>query len=326
MVKKAAMRSGVLRLASKAGARRVVILRYHSVLSDPKEFDGSIGSGIIHSSMIFAQQMQLVASKYHPVTLDQVCAFLSGEKDLPRGAVVTTFDDGFADNLEIAAPILSRYGIPAAFYLAVDYIGNHTQAWYVRLRNAFTVSKVPQWKTDDSATFNLSVPEERRQAFLDSSRRCAKLCRAPQEELLGAIEKELNVAPFAVPVMLTWDGARELIRQGHIVGSHSLSHPNLAFVNRQELTDEIVASKAEIEKNVGCPVAHFSYPSPIMEPHFSSDSVEVTQKANYRTAVTCQSGPVERGDNTLSLKRIFAPQTFAEFEWALENSFLGRIV
>lgn len=325
-VKKTAMRSGLMRLASRAGKRKIAVLRYHSVLQNPDDFGESIGSGIIHSSQVFAKQMQMIASRYHPVSLDEVCAFARGEADLPLYSVAITFDDGFADNLEVAAPLLARYGIPASIYLAADYIGNRLPPWYCRLRHAFAVSTIREWAVDGDAVFDMSDRAQRRQAFLDSSRKCAKLCRVPQEELLAEIQTKLKVEPFATPVMLTWEGVRELLRQGHIIGSHTLSHPNLAYIGGNDMTNEITASKLEIERNTQTEIKHFSYPSPIMEPHYSDETVMMTRRAGYHSAVTCNKGAVVRGDDTLKLKRMFAPQALPDLEWALENIFIGRSV
>jgi len=324
-IKKATIRSGVLRIASRMGSHRVAILRYHSVLAEPERFGNSIGCGIIHSRNLFAEHMALIASHYRPVSIDEVCAFVSGGAGLPHHCVTVTFDDGFADNLEFAAPILARYGIPASIYIAVDYIGNRTPPWYCRLRYAFSVSRIPEWRVGDFV-FDMSIAEQRRQAFLDSSRRCAKLCRESQENLLAEVEHRLDVEPFSTPMMLTWDGVRELIALGHTIGSHTLSHPNLAYVGATDHAAEIAASKAEIEKNIGTEVKHFSYPSPIMEPHYSDETIAATKAAGYRSAVTCSPGAVVKGDNALTLKRVFAPQTVAELEWSLENAFVGRLV
>lgn len=44
--------------------------------------------------------------------------------------VAITFDDGYADNAEVAAPILQRWQAPAMFFVATAYIGTrHRFAW-----------------------------------------------------------------------------------------------------------------------------------------------------------------------------------------------------
>jgi hypothetical protein len=80
-------RSGILRLARGLAWAGVAILRYHSVQDDPARFEHSIGAGIIHSTRCFSEQMQLLARRYNPVTLDDALRFLNGEKRLPRRPV-----------------------------------------------------------------------------------------------------------------------------------------------------------------------------------------------------------------------------------------------
>jgi peptidoglycan/xylan/chitin deacetylase (PgdA/CDA1 family) len=43
--------------------------------------------------------------------------------------VVVTFDDGYADNLHHAKPLLERYGIPATVFVTSDYIGQEHEFW-----------------------------------------------------------------------------------------------------------------------------------------------------------------------------------------------------
>jgi peptidoglycan/xylan/chitin deacetylase (PgdA/CDA1 family) len=172
----------------------------------------------------------------------------------------------------------------------------------------------------------MQKPEERRSAYVEAAKKCAQLSRKPQEALLEEIERTLAVEALALPIMLTWEGARELLRQGHIIGSHTFSHPNMAYVTGQDVVQEISDSKAVIEKQPATRIAHFSYPSPILEPHYSEESIAATKNAGYRTAVTCRPGAVGAGDNAFALQRVSAPETTLDLEWALENAFIGRVV
>jgi peptidoglycan/xylan/chitin deacetylase (PgdA/CDA1 family) len=324
-VKAAVLSSGLLRVARKAKAPKVAILRYHSVLERPDDFANSIGLGISHSRQSFAAQMELIASKYNLVSMDQVSSFIRGEGGLPARSVAVTFDDGFVDNLEVAGPVLATYGVPATVYLAIDYIGNAKAPWYCRLRHVFAATKIEKWQFGEKK-FDMSNPEERRSAYVEAAKRCAQLSRKPQELLLEQIESALGVEALALPIMLTWEGARELLRQGHIIGSHTFSHPNMAYVSGQDVVQEISDSKTVIEKHIGTEIVHFSYPSPILEPHYSEESIAVTKNAGYRTAVTCRPGAVGAGDDAFALQRVSAHDTTLELEWALENAFIGRVI
>ena len=47
-----------------------------------------------------------------------------GRQPLPDGAVLITFDDGYRDNLENAAPVLKKYGYPAVQFVPIAYVGD----------------------------------------------------------------------------------------------------------------------------------------------------------------------------------------------------------
>jgi len=50
------------------------------------------------------------------------------ENSLPRASLSITFDDGYADNVEVALPILQRLGLQATFFIATDYL-NGGRMW-----------------------------------------------------------------------------------------------------------------------------------------------------------------------------------------------------
>jgi peptidoglycan/xylan/chitin deacetylase (PgdA/CDA1 family) len=75
-------------------------------------------------SAAFASQMETLARSGRPVLLlgDAVAA-LRAATPMPTGAVAVTFDDGYADNAEVALPILERLSIRATFFVATGFMG-----------------------------------------------------------------------------------------------------------------------------------------------------------------------------------------------------------
>ena len=69
------------------------------------------------------------------------------------------------------------------------------------------------------------------------------------------------------PGFLTWDGVRELARCGHVVGSHSCSHPDrMAACSPEELLDEWSRSGAMLAEALGRPVSTASVPGGLYSP------------------------------------------------------------
>ena len=57
-----------------------------------------------------------------------------------------------------------------------------------------------------------------------------------------------------------WDRLRELAAAGWEIGSHSRSHPRLTTLGDQRLRDELVGSKAELERRLEAPCHSIAYP------------------------------------------------------------------
>jgi peptidoglycan/xylan/chitin deacetylase (PgdA/CDA1 family) len=111
----------VLRKAVKLGAaavdvvRRppagVVVLLYHRV-------GGHSPTAVDLPASLFEDQMATLAGRVR--TLGDALGSLANDDGSP--AVVVTFDDGTADLVDIALPILERHGVPATFYIATAFI------------------------------------------------------------------------------------------------------------------------------------------------------------------------------------------------------------
>jgi peptidoglycan/xylan/chitin deacetylase (PgdA/CDA1 family) len=103
---------------SNGGGRSLRVLMYHKVNDLP-------GNRMSMPVSIFDEQMaQLRELGYTAVDLDAVLGHYVENKPLPEGAVLITFDDGYRDNLENAAPVLHRHGYPAVQFVPLAYVGD----------------------------------------------------------------------------------------------------------------------------------------------------------------------------------------------------------
>ena len=326
-LKRGLIGSGALRLASRFAGKGAAIIMYHSVQDDPAASFDQLG-GIIHSTTVFRGQMEIIARRFHPVTLDQILLFVKGEKDLRRKGVVVTFDDGYADNYHVAKRVLDELGIPAVFYIAVSSVDRQILPWPSLLRHAFLTGHCASWQEPGGARWDLRTREQRLEAFEQASKHCAKLSGKQQERFLDEVRGVLDapaLAPDRAP-MMTWDEIRALDRSGHTVGSHTMTHPNMAQVRPDDARAEFADSKQRLEQELGKPVPHFSYPCPALEPHWTDDTISMSRELGYLTSVTTNGGMVRAYDHALKLRRIRPTKTIDGLRWNLERTFSGAVV
>jgi peptidoglycan/xylan/chitin deacetylase (PgdA/CDA1 family) len=104
--------------------RPPLILAYHAV-----GYPGEAASRFVVPVGRFARQLAWLRLRgYHVLGLDEYLAAWQAGHPPPAPAVVITFDDGYADNYHLAAPILRRHGMPATVFVVSRAIGE-TNTW-----------------------------------------------------------------------------------------------------------------------------------------------------------------------------------------------------
>jgi len=325
VAKKVLVTSGALRMAHKLAAPAAVILTYHSIQDRPEQYANTIGCDCIHATSIFEWQMEFIARRFSAVNMDDIWRFLKGEKNLPPRAVAVTFDDGFKDNVRVAAPILNRFGIPGTFYVLIGSVDQSKAPWYCLLRHAFFTSRNSKWMDPFSGTIHdLTDSEAREGAFVNAVGVCAKSSAPAREELVQNVVRSLDREPFPneSDLMMNWDDARSLAKSGHVVGSHTMTHPNVAHISAEDARNELNESKLKLEEELGEPVKHFSYPHPALNPQWNETTLKITEELGYATAVTTTSGAVRADARPLAIPRTYIPREKSEFLWHLERTLV----
>jgi peptidoglycan/xylan/chitin deacetylase (PgdA/CDA1 family) len=99
----------------------IPILMYHKVGVPPE--GSKLAKLWVHPDM-FRRQMDYLARRgYTPIVFKDIYAFWDKQTPLPKNPVLITFDDGYANNYELAAPILKEFGCPATLYVVVQTVG-----------------------------------------------------------------------------------------------------------------------------------------------------------------------------------------------------------
>lgn len=198
-----------------------------------------------------------------------------------------TFDDGYLDNYEIAANILSDRSLPATFFIPFSQIDNQKIFWWdhlfflikskpLRLRQWFSDLNIPIRNSDESNPFKYTRQIVQ---FLNG------LSAKKRQDILRLLENEFG--NYNGPRMLMdWDEIRRLTQKGFEIGSHTISHIPLTDLDDQSAEYEIYHSKKHISEKISHNVKGFCYPRGAC----SGKHAEMIAKSGYTYAVSTKFG------------------------------------
>ena len=145
-----------LRAAARFAEPASVVLTYHSVVEDSERTATPSASPIHH------RQMSALARRSNPVSIEEVRKFAAERATAVPSSAAVTFDDGFADNHDVVLPILSRYGIPATFYIMVNAVETGTPPWYCHSILPSTPRPCPHRNQENGRIFEIASADGRR--------------------------------------------------------------------------------------------------------------------------------------------------------------------
>lgn len=282
---------------SPSGPRaRLYILTFHRVLPEPDRWLDEV------DARAFREQMTWVAEFCNVLPLPEAVARLR-EGTLPPRACCVTFDDGYANNLSVALPILRSLGLPATVFVAVEAVERGIM-WndlvIESLRHAN--GDLPQAALDLLGLDDPAVAADPRR--LDSVLESLKY-RPVGERWDAAVELYRSIARRDPPrLMLTPDEVRALDRAGVDVGAHTLSHAILATLDPEHARREIAGSGAWVADVVGRRTRSFAYPNGRPGRDYVPAHAEMAREAGFECAVTTARGCAVRASDPHQLPRI----------------------
>jgi len=267
-------------------ARRFQVLAYHKVSPDPHPFFEPV-----HPE-IFEQHVQFLSRCYRVMPLSELVE-RNRTGDIPIRAVAITFDDGYRDNYDYALPILKKYQLPATIFVSTGVIDTGEILWHDRVFDAFRFSTVPRARLQHAGIPELKLEslEDRRRSLSPVLIRAKQLYGEARLRFVEEIENALRPCQdeSVRNRMLTWEQIREMHSAGIEFGSHTVSHPILSRIPRDELVKELRESRRELCDRLGTPISLFAYPNGHAS-DYNNEVKAVIRDSGYLCAVTSRAG------------------------------------
>jgi peptidoglycan/xylan/chitin deacetylase (PgdA/CDA1 family) len=287
--------------ASPAGTRaRLSVLIFHRVLPEldvlfPDE---------MHASR-FDELCGWLASWLNVLPLDQAVARLKTGTLPPRAGCIT-FDDGYADNFNIALPILQRHGLTATFFIATDFL-NGGRMWNDTLIEAIRACALPVLDLSSLGLGRHALGSVKDRRGVISSL-INQIKYQPVETRITITEQIGLLARAQLPndLMMTANDITTMRQAGMQIGAHTVSHPILARLTDERARQEILDSQKFLEQLLGERVALFAYPNGKPGEDYTPGTVDIVRSLGFDAAVSTQWGASGFGDDHFQIRR-FTP-------------------
>lgn len=317
-----------------------LVLLYHQVADLPSD-----PWSLAVSPRRFAEHLDVLRRSYRPVRLEELHAALR-RGDLPRRAVAVTFDDGYADNLHGARPLLEAHEVPATVFLPTAAIGQTSEFWWDELCGLLLQpGNLPRvlhlrigdarhvWELGEAASYSEAdarrhrswrawepPPGVRQQLFRTLWELLHPLDEDARQRVLGELRRWARADGASRPEYrtLSWAEVSALARGGLIdIGAHTVSHASLAALPIDAQRDEIRQSKHRLEAALGRPVTGFAYPFG-KRTDYTAATAALVREAGFACACTNVAGAVRKGADPFETPRVLVE------DWDGEE-FAGRL-
>ena len=253
----------------------------------------------------FASVASSLAANFSVLPLEEGIERLRSNS-LPRAALSITFDDGYRDNLEVAAPLLAKHGIAATIFVATGFLDGGWM-WNDRIiecckRTNRASTSLPElgFEAIDLATEPSRVRAAH--AIIDKAKYLPFDRRAA---LVARLQDELDVRLDHGP-MLDPESLRRLRDHGMTIGAHTVGHPILTEIDDARASAEIHKSREHLVDILREPVGLFAYPNGRPGRDYRVEHVNMVAAAGFESAVNTSPWTARPGMSLYELPR-FTP-------------------
>ena len=283
--------SGGARLASRWTAGKGAVLMLHRVQPTAAErFDPNA------ALRITPQYLERLLGSFRPAGIDIVSLDEALQRVAARGRtrrfVCFTFDDGYRDNLEHAAPLFERHGAPFTVYATSSFHDRTFAPWWCALEHVLRAERTVRWASGaGELRFDTRSASAKLHAFSTLSRAMMRCPAAELHALLGRFVRAHGTSfeELAARDICSWQELRDLRAAGAAIGCHTVSHAVLALEPEDSLRRELSHARERIEAELEAPCKHLAYPYGKRD-HAGARELRLARELGFATAVTTRKG------------------------------------
>lgn len=292
-----------LSVVSPAGPYgRLSVLIFHRVLAraDPLMPD-------VPDAARFEREMGWIARWFNVLPLEDAVRRLY-DGTIPARALAITFDDGYSDNEEVAAPILHKLGLHATFFVSTGFLDGGCM-WNDRVIGAVRSCREPilDLRAAGLGAHDIADDARRRTAIHALLKEIKHREPAARQAAVDAVVRASSV-DGSPNEMMTAAQVRRLAAGGMAIGAHTVMHPILTRLEPQAAQAEIVEGKRRLEEILGAAgsVRLFAYPNGVPGQDYDITHVKMVRDAGFVAAVSTAWGAASRRSDPYQLPR-FTP-------------------
>ncbi len=300
-VDEAARISGVLRLRERESAGDLTVLMYHRVLPTQRCVDYPFES-LAMPVDAFRSQVRWLVENGDVLPLGDALVRI-GERR-PRRVFALTFDDGYEDAGEFAAPVLEEFGVRGTFFVTTGFVGTRELLWFDEAALLFAASSPSTRAEVVRSVCGEHRASSRPQPDASAAKWVGHLKGFGRRER-SAVLAELELATGGAPssdgfCALGIDRLVELHQRGHEIGSHTVTHPMLPRLDDQELERELADSRDAIARWLGSTVRGFCFPNGELDDR----TVAAVRRAGHEYACTTRDGLYAPNGDRFRIRRV----------------------
>ena len=294
-----------LRAQSYGGA---LILGYHRISSTAD----AMGEACVAPEN-FAEHLYELRKYTYPISLSKMVKHLRNGS-LPQKSIAVTFDDGYADNLYTAKPLLEQYEIPATIFICTGYVGK--EFWWDELRRLVVDAQMDlhtlslqvtgkQFKWHQASRYLNAGRAELREKFYSTLYHfLLTLDTEEQNHAMDIIRKWSHISSCKMPTTraMNQNELLQLANGGLIeLGAHTRHHPMLSRLSFERQQEEIESSKRDLEELLGKQISGFAYPNGIA----TASAKQIIRDIGFAYACTSLQDLVRPGNDLYELTRFW---------------------